>query len=121
MTNELVIAAIAVLIQVESHGRVNARGDGGRAIGILQIHPEMVEEVNRLSARNITLNMRRDPKASILMAAIFLEWARKHYDIKTVRELCWRWNKPTTGRPSIRYMKRVDDVLNRLQLQGEIQ
>lgn len=39
---------IQALIQIESSGRDNAVGDNGEALGPLQIHQEMVEDVNRL-------------------------------------------------------------------------
>ncbi len=40
---------IAALITVESNGRDNAVGDGGRAIGALQIHKSVVVDVNRIA------------------------------------------------------------------------
>lgn len=38
---------IDALVHVESKGNVHARGDNGRAIGILQIHKEVVDDVNK--------------------------------------------------------------------------
>lgn len=38
---------IEALVHVESKGNVHARGDNGRAIGILQIHKEVVDDVNK--------------------------------------------------------------------------
>lgn len=40
-------ALLAALIAVESGGRDHAIGDGGRAVGPLQIHAGVVEDVNR--------------------------------------------------------------------------
>jgi len=40
---------IAALIAVESGGRDTAIGDGGKAIGPLQIHRSVVQDVNRLT------------------------------------------------------------------------
>ncbi len=41
-------ALVAALIRVESSGRDNAVGDNGKALGPLQIHAAMVEDVNRI-------------------------------------------------------------------------
>lgn len=42
---------VDALIQVESSGRDHAIGDNGRAVGCLQIHPILVEDVNGILAR----------------------------------------------------------------------
>ncbi len=38
---------IDALIHVESRGKVHAIGDNGRAVGCLQIHKGVIEDVNR--------------------------------------------------------------------------
>lgn len=38
---------IDALVHVESKGNVHASGDNGRAIGILQIHKEVIDDVNK--------------------------------------------------------------------------
>lgn len=43
---------IPVLLQVESGGDVNAIGDSGKAVGCLQIHEIMVDDVNRIAKMN---------------------------------------------------------------------
>ena len=43
---------VDAMIHVESRGDSTAIGDGGRAVGVLQIHPIMVREVNRILAKN---------------------------------------------------------------------
>lgn len=48
MTNTLP-ALIAALALVESNNNPRAIGDAGKAIGVLQIHPIMVAEANRLA------------------------------------------------------------------------
>ena len=40
---------LSALILVESNNNSQAIGDHGQAVGILQIHPEMVEECNRIA------------------------------------------------------------------------
>jgi len=41
---------IPILIQIESEGNNNAIGDGGKAVGCLQIHKIMVDDVNRIQS-----------------------------------------------------------------------
>jgi hypothetical protein len=42
---------IAALIAIESSGNDLAIGDGGKAIGPLQIHREVVQDVNRITGK----------------------------------------------------------------------
>lgn len=73
-------ALINALIAVESGGRDDAIGDGGKAVGCLQIHPILVEDVNRIlraQDRSGTIppfgtGDRRDRQASIRMCRIYL-------------------------------------------------
>jgi hypothetical protein len=45
---------VSALIQVESSGRDNVVGDAGQAFGPLQIHREMVDDINRLYGTSYT-------------------------------------------------------------------
>jgi hypothetical protein len=110
---------IPVLIQVESHGRVDAVGDGGKAVGCLQIHEIMVDDVNRIAKMNgwnchldvyrydvFTLNDRFIKDRSIRMCEYYLEyyypkyvaWYQEHGTSQhphpfDVAEICARlWN-----------------------------
>lgn len=49
----------------------SAVGDNGKAVGILQIWPIMVKEVNRVAGSAYTLEDRNDPKKSIEMFVLF--------------------------------------------------
>lgn len=82
---------IPVLIQVESCGQLDAIGDDGRAVGCLQIHQIMVDDVNRISEskgywcrhtdewywKEFTLDDRLDKDASVRMCELYLEY---YYD-----------------------------------------
>lgn len=72
---------------VESGGDPCAIGDGGQAVGILQIHPIMVADVNRIiGERRYTLADRRDVRKSVEMFVLYVlhywpdggpeQWAR---------------------------------------------
>lgn len=57
---------------VESNGNANAIGDGGKAVGILQIHPCVVADVNRIHGTRYTLSDRLDPAKSRDIARLYL-------------------------------------------------
>jgi hypothetical protein len=63
---------IPALIQVESGGEYRAVGDHGKAVGILQIHAEYVQDVNRIAGTHYTLRDRLDRQKSIDMTRIYL-------------------------------------------------
>jgi hypothetical protein len=58
---------------VESSGNPHAVGDGGKAVGIAQIHPVMVREANRLAGTKYTLRDRLDPVKSKAIFTIYTE------------------------------------------------
>ncbi len=91
---------IARLVAVESGGRANAVGDGGRAVGILQIHAGLVADVNRIAGRHFTLADRLDPQKSAEMCRIYLS----HYATKarlghepTMQDMARIWNGGPAG------------------------
>ncbi len=57
----MIEAAIAF---VESSNRPHAIGDHGKAVGLLQIHPDVVTDVNSLRREQFTLADRLDPVKS---------------------------------------------------------
>jgi soluble lytic murein transglycosylase-like protein len=63
---------IAALIAVESAGNPNAIGDGGKAVGILQIHPSVIADVNRIANTNYSLDDRKDAEKSKQICTIYL-------------------------------------------------
>jgi len=71
MLPELLIAA---LIAVESGGNIKAVGDHGKAVGVLQIHPEVVKDCNSIMQRKIfKLDDRYFKGKSVNMANIYLQ------------------------------------------------
>lgn len=80
------------IAQVESKGNPNARN--GRYVGILQISPVMVKEVNTIlqknnDSRRYTLNDRLNPRKSKEMFSIF-QW--KHNKSKNIERAIRLWN-----------------------------
>ena len=84
---------VSAIIEVESGG--DPRAVSGDSVGILQIRPIMVDDVNRiLGRRRYTLADRRDPRASIDMFWIYAD----HYSPGASREtIARRWNGGPTG------------------------
>lgn len=85
---------IEAMIWVESRDNDSAVGDGGRAVGCLQIHPIMVREANRilkLQKSSISYNLldRRDREKSI---EIFYIVNNYHHENATYEEIARAWN-----------------------------
>jgi len=102
---------LSAIIQVESGGDPNAIGDGGRAVGILQIHPIMVKDVNRiLGHERYTLEDRYSPEKSIEMFWIYTNHYSPHESDEVVAR---RWNggpKGDTKPSTVRYWERVRSI-----------
>ena len=84
---------VDALIHVESRGDTFAMGDGGRAVGVLQIHPIMVREVNRILEkkgfeRSYTYNDRYDYDKSIEMFYIWKDYYHKNSSYEKIAR-CW--------------------------------
>ena len=110
---------INALIMVESNGNDSAVGDthlGEPSIGVLQIRPIMVREVNRILKLKGTdyrykLKDRWDREKSIEM---FLIWKEFHHDDSDYEEIARSWNGGTKGPKNPRtynYWKKVENQL----------
>jgi hypothetical protein len=98
MTNTIAIV-IAALIRIESAGDPGAVGDGGRAVGVLQMWPCAVAEANRLAGRQLwTLDDRWNQQLSRAMCKVTLEWHYKRGVTDPV-ELACRWRNPYSNCP----------------------
>jgi len=110
---------INALIMVESNGNDSAVGDthlGEPSIGVLQIRPIMVREVNRILKLKGTdyrykMNDRWDREKSIEM---FLIWKEFHHSDSDYEEIARSWNGGTKGPKNPRtynYWKKVENQL----------
>ena len=85
---------IAALITVESNGRDNAIGDGGLAIGALQIHKAVVVDVNRIAGTSYT----HQQMTNRVQARAVCEAYLKHYGRgASTEQLARRWNGGPRG------------------------
>jgi soluble lytic murein transglycosylase-like protein len=103
---------IDALCIVESSNNPSAIGDGGQAVGILQIHPIMIKDVNRILGKDAyTLRDRLDPVKSRKICRVYLS----HYGKgKQFDYLARIWNGGPSGwkkKCTEKYWLRVEKVL----------
>ena len=84
---------VEAIIQVESKGDSTAVGDRGWAVGVLQIWPIMVREVNRILEKDgsdirYVYTDRYSVKKSIEMFHIWREYYHPYSDWETIAR-CW--------------------------------
>jgi len=87
MLETMIALLLPILAAVESSNNPSAIGDNSRAVGILQIWPIMVKDVNRISGKAYTLQDRYSKVKSYEMATIYL----KHYGKPNVEYLARLW------------------------------
>ena len=108
------------LVEVESGGDCSARGDGGRALGCLQIHMICVRDVNRIAGTAYTSSSRRNLVDSIKMCRIYLAHWCAHYERRTGKvataEIAARiWNGGPAGWQKIATLKYWNKVKKQLE------
>lgn len=85
---------ISALIIVESSGNDMAIGDGGRAIGALQIHRAVVLDVNRITGSHYKHSEMTNRVAARAVCEAYLKAYGKG---ATPEQLARRWNGGPTG------------------------
>lgn len=111
---------VNALIYVESRGIDSAIGDRHLkepSVGVLQIRPIMIREVNRICKRigshqRFTLKDRFDRQKSIHMFLIWKEFHHKDSDFETISR---SWNGGPKGPKSnrtLKYWEKVEQQLN---------
>ena len=113
---------IEALIQVESRGIEDVKGDlhlkGGPSVGVLQIRPVMVREVNRILKilkikKRFKLEDRYDREKSIEMFTIWRDFHHPNGDFETIAR---NWNGGPKGylKPrTVKYWMKVQQELNK--------
>jgi len=92
-----IIILLAAIIAVESGGNPHAVGDGGAAVGILQIHPITVRDANRILRRDVYTDAdRRCPRKSIeIFGVITGHYSGRHG--ASMETIARRWNGGPRG------------------------
>lgn len=119
MISEILIAAI--MLVESSGGRDTRNGDGGRAVGPLQIHASVVRDVNRIAGTRYTHAQMRDPA---IARDVFRRYV-SHYATParlgrpvTDQDIARIWNGGPQGwrKPATRaYWRRVQHAMNDLR------
>lgn len=102
---------ISALIIVESNGRDSSIGDGGLAVGPLQIHKCVVEDVNRLEGTSYTWKSMTNRVAARKVCALYLQ---RYAEGRSQEYAARVWNggpKGPTKHATDRYWQRVNRVL----------
>ena len=107
---------VEAIIQVESRGDSTAKGDRGWAVGVLQIWPIMVREVNRILEKDGSdvrygYTDRYSVKKSIEMFRIWKAW---YHSKSTFEKIARCWNGGPNGHKNpatLRYWNKVQAYL----------
>ena len=119
---ESVIAVLlSALIAVESGGRDDAVGRSGESIGVLQIHPSCLQDVNRVTGRAYALCDRWNTAKSKEICTAYLSHYGRLYERRTGRKadaevLARMWNGGPRGyakESTRRYWAKVQAELQR--------
>ncbi len=79
-----IIKLIPILMIIESGGNCEKVGDNGQAIGCLQIHKCIIDDLNCLTGYKIyNYEDRWDKEKSIMMCRVYLEYYGRKYEKET--------------------------------------
>ena len=103
---------IDALCVVESNNKADAIGDGGLAVGILQIHPIMIKDANRILRKEVyTLGDRKDPVKSRKICRVFLLHYCKGRSLEYMAR-CWNGGpKGYRKKATLKYWAKVQSKL----------
>lgn len=106
-------ALIKAIEQVESCGRIDAVGDNGKAVGCLQIHKIMVDDINRIVGKDkYTYQDRLNRQKSYEMAEIyFTHYCKNMTDDETIA--CW--NAGPKGNKYLKTNKNVQNYVKKVE------
>ena len=105
---------ISAVIWKESRGVEDCIGDNGKAVGVLQIHPVMVREANRILRMNgedkeYSYDDRYSREKSIEIFNIVQDYHNKSHDLYKALEI-WNKNHPESYRQQI--MEKYNELIS---------
>lgn len=118
----LILALLPALAHVESRGDPAAVGDGGKALGLYQIHRGVVEDVNDYAHADYEWEDVLDPDVAKHVAVLYLEKWGMHYWRESGRKptlevLARIWNGGPRGwekEATLPYWGRVREALEKM-------
>ena len=121
----IIAMLISALIAVESGGNPDAIGDYGKAVGVLQIRAECVNDVNRITGNEYTLVHRRSADKSREICAAYLKHYGRQYEritgkAATAETLARIWNGGPRGYRRAGTRRYWAKVQAELQRQGQV-
>jgi len=99
---------------VESRNNPVAVGDGGKAVGIAQIHKCLVDDVNRIMGRK--LYVYSDRLNPVKCKAMYLIYIHHYYPKGTLEQWARCWNGGPKGpnkQATVSYWQKVQRVIDR--------
>lgn len=107
---------IEAVIWKESRGNESAIGDNGKAVGVLQIHPIMVREANRIlkmlgKDKEYTYEDRYSREKSIEIFKVIQDFHNKSHDFDRALQI-WNKNHPDSYKTQI--MNKYRELTNTL-------
>ena len=93
MLNTIIALLLPILSTVESNNDNYAIGDNGKAVGCLQIHMVVIQDVNRIYNTNFVSHDRYDRQISFRIASLYL----RHYGEANAEQLARTWNGGPKG------------------------
>lgn len=115
-------ALIFALIHVESQGEPRAVGDGGAALGLLQIRREVVEDVNRIYGTEYRHEDAFEPGKAVEIAVLYLRYWGNRGGPATPEKLARIWNGGPRGAEkdaTLAYWRKVREALGRVTASRE--
>lgn len=109
----------SAIITVESQGRAHAIGDNGKAYGILQVHKNVVKDVNRIYSLRHTHQDMFSPEKAKQVFTLYTKYYGDLYQKKTQQPITaeiiariWNggpngYNNPTT----LKYWEKVKEAI----------
>ena len=100
--NALLVVLLPILMTIESSNNPNAVGDNGKAVGVLQIHKIMVDDVNRIAGyKKFTYKDRWSPVKSKQIARDYFnhycKYSSKQSRMKQLVIMGRKWNGGPRG------------------------
>lgn len=102
------------ICKIESNFNPKAIGDGGRAVGIAQIHPECLQDSNEFGKTSFSLADRLDPNKSKTICFNYLARYKKYHNWD-LNKMARTWNGGPGGVKSKKtdgYVKKFGVALN---------